>query len=94
MRRANPALVKTIKINESLKNIDKYNQLKWARIVSLLARKSTQKFPSQQDLALRVKQVDSRFPLPENPQAISNNSGLTFKEVGSMINQNKSDSGI
>ncbi len=80
-------LLKTIKISQTLKNIEKYNQLKWARIVSLLARKSTQRFPSQQDLALRVMQVESRFPLPDNPQAVSNNSGLTFKEVGSMINQ-------
>lgn len=87
-------LLKTIKISQALKNIEKYNQLKWARIVSLLARKSTQRFPSEQDLALRVKQVEQRFPIPDNPQAVSNNSGLTFKEVGSMINQNKSDSGI
>ncbi|QFS50500.1 hypothetical protein GXM_07994 [Nostoc sphaeroides CCNUC1] len=70
--------MKTIKISQTLKNIDKYNQLKWARIVSLLARRSTQKFPSRQDLALRVRQVELRFPIPQNPQAVSNNPGLTI----------------
>ncbi|MHC5853925.1 type IV secretory system conjugative DNA transfer family protein [Nostoc sp.] len=76
-------LLKTIKINDSLKNIEKYNQLKWARIVSLLARKSTQKFPSQQDLALRVKQVDSRFPIPQNSQL--SNPNLTSQDVDTMV---------
>lgn len=76
-------LLKTIKINESLKNIDKYNQLKWARIVSLLARKSTQKFPSGQDLALRVRQVDSRFPIPQNSQV--SNPNLTSQDVDTMV---------
>ncbi|MHC0068998.1 TraM recognition domain-containing protein, partial [Nostoc sp. UIC 10890] len=87
-------LLKTIKISQTLKNIEKYNQLKWARIVSLLARKSTQKFPSGQDLALRVKQVELRFPIPQNPQAVSNNPGLTSKNVGSMVNQDQVPSDI
>ncbi len=86
-------LLKTIKISSSLQNIEKYNQLKWARIVSLLARKSTQKFPSQQDLALRVKQVESRFPIPQNSQA-STNPNLTSKDVHSMVNQNQVHSDI
>jgi type IV secretory pathway TraG/TraD family ATPase VirD4 len=87
-------LLKTIKISPTLKNIEKYNQLKWPRIVSLLARRSTQKFPSQQDLALRVKQVELRFPIPQNPQAVSNNPGLTSKNVGSMVNQDQVPSDI
>lgn len=87
-------LLKTIKISQTLKNIEKYNQLKWARIVSLLARRSTQKFPSGQDLALRVNQVELRFPIPQNPQAVSNNPGLTSKKVGSMVNQDQVPSDI
>lgn len=87
-------LLKTIKISQTLQNIEKYNQLKWARIVSLLARRSTQKFPSGQDLALRVNQVELRFPIPQNPQAVSNNPGLTSKNVGSMVNQDQVPSDI
>lgn len=87
-------LLKTIKISVPLKNIDKYNQLKWVRIVSLAARKSTQKFPSQQDLALRMNLVESRFPIPENPQAISPNPALTAKDVHGMVNTVHPDSGL
>ncbi|HEY9799076.1 MAG TPA: type IV secretion system DNA-binding domain-containing protein [Leptolyngbyaceae cyanobacterium] len=88
-------LLKTIKISQTLKNIDKYNQLKWARIVSLAARKSTQQFPSQQDLEMRVQAVEARFPLPDNPATVKASPGLSAKDVVNMFqNQNKSDSGI
>ncbi|MBD2505633.1 type IV secretory system conjugative DNA transfer family protein, partial [Anabaena azotica] len=86
-------LLKTIKISQPLKNIDKYNQLKWARIVSLAARKSTQQFPSQQDLETRVQAVEAHFPLPDNP-GTPKNTGLTSKEVGAIINKGSSQSGL
>ncbi|MEJ1931400.1 type IV secretion system DNA-binding domain-containing protein, partial [Nostoc sp. NIES-2111] len=62
-------LLKFIKISKPLENIDTYNQLKWEQIVSLLARRSTQKIPSQKDLDLRIEQIQQRFSIPDNSQA-------------------------
>ncbi|MBD2450506.1 type IV secretory system conjugative DNA transfer family protein [Nostoc sp. FACHB-152] len=81
-------LLKKIKISQPLENIDTYNQLKWHELVSLLARKSTQKFPDQQDLALRVAQIEQRFPIPSNPDSAPKNpSKLKISDVHTLINQ-------
>jgi type IV secretory pathway TraG/TraD family ATPase VirD4 len=88
-------LLKAIKISQPLENIDRYNQTKWEHIVSLLARKSTQKIPSQKDLDLRIEQIQQRFPLPDNsqttPQKTPSNPSPAFSigEVNTLVVQEK-----
>ncbi len=81
-------LLKAIKIPNALENIDTYNQLQWQPLVSILARKSTQKFPSKQDLTLRVAQINQRFPISENPQTAPKSSvALKIGEVNTLFSE-------
>jgi type IV secretory pathway TraG/TraD family ATPase VirD4 len=79
-------LLKSLKIPQAIRDIEEYNQQRWANIVSLLARKSTQKFPTQQDLDIRIANINNRFPLSQNTPEVSNNSlPLDMSEVSSLI---------
>ena len=79
-------LLKSLKIPQAIRDIEEYNQQRWANIVSLLARKSTQKFPTQQNLDMRIANINNRFPLSQNTPEVSNNSlPLDMSEVSSLI---------
>lgn len=79
-------LLKSLKIPQAIRDIEEYNQQRWTKIVSLLARKSTQKFPTQQDLDMRIAEINNRFPLSQNTPEVSNNSlPLDMSEVSSLI---------
>ncbi|MBW4558057.1 MAG: type IV secretion system DNA-binding domain-containing protein [Trichormus sp. ATA11-4-KO1] len=60
-------LLKTIKIPKSIISIDDYNQEQWSKLVAKMARRSTQRPPTQQDLDIRIREVDRRLPIPEDP---------------------------
>lgn len=60
-------LLKTIKIPQSILNIEEYNQKHWNNLVTKMAVRSTQKTPTQQDLDLRITEVDRRLPIPAEP---------------------------
>lgn len=80
-------LLKSIKVPKAILNIEEYNQQQWSKLVSLLARKSTQKFPTQHDLDIRIADINNRFPIPQNPTESANNSlPLDMSEVSSLIN--------
>lgn len=79
-------LLKSLKIPQAIRDIEEYNQQRWTKIVSLLARKSTQKFPTQQDLDIRIAEINNRFPLSQKSPEVSNNSlPLDMSEVSSLI---------
>ncbi len=79
-------LLKSLRIPQAIRDIEEYNQQRWTNIVSLLARKSTQKFPTQQDLDIRVADINNRFPLSQKSPEVSNNSlPLDMSEVSSLI---------
>ncbi|MDB9370679.1 type IV secretion system DNA-binding domain-containing protein [Nodularia spumigena CS-586/05] len=58
-------LLRSIKIPKAIITIDEYNQTNWKKIVSFLARKSTQTVPTIEDLDVRIEDFNSRFPIPE-----------------------------
>ncbi|MBE9036585.1 type IV secretory system conjugative DNA transfer family protein [aff. Roholtiella sp. LEGE 12411] len=60
-------LLKSIKIPQSVKDIEEYNQQAWGKLVNTLARRSTQLPPTQRDLDIRIQQVDRRLPIPQDP---------------------------
>jgi type IV secretory pathway TraG/TraD family ATPase VirD4 len=79
-------LLKSIKIPQAISDIEEYNQQQWTKLVSLLARKSTQKFPTQHDLDIRIADINNRFPLPQDPKEAANNSlPLDISEVSSLF---------
>ncbi|WGV29076.1 type IV secretory system conjugative DNA transfer family protein [Halotia branconii] len=84
-------LLKSIKIPKAILDIEEYNQQQWTKFVSLLARKSTQKFPTQHDLDIRIADINNRFPIPQNPKDAANNSlPLDISEVGSLFDADSS----
>lgn len=79
-------LLKSIKIPKAILDIEEYNQQQWTKLVSLTKRKSTQKFPTQHDLDIRIADINNRFPMPQNPKESANNSlPLDISEVSSLI---------
>lgn len=79
-------LLKSLKIPKAIRDIEEYNQQQWTEVVSLLARKSTQKFPTQEDLDTRIADINNRFPLPQNPsEAPKKSLPLDMSEVSSLI---------
>lgn len=79
-------LLKSLKIPKAILAIEEYNQQQWTKVVSLLARKSTQKFPTQEDLDTRIADINNRFPLPQNPSESPKKSlPLDMSEVSSLI---------
>lgn len=65
-------LLKTIKVSKYLIGLEKENGNNWDKLIKQLARKSTQKRPTQEDLDFRVKEVDKRFPIPQAPVQAGN----------------------
>lgn len=76
-------LLKSIKIPPAILAIDEYNQQHWNKLVSLLARTSKQKFPTQQDLDIRVQAVNQKFPIPQ--KADNSAKPLSVDEFKSII---------
>ncbi|PSB30831.1 type IV secretory system conjugative DNA transfer family protein [Chlorogloea sp. CCALA 695] len=62
-------ILKSIKISGYIKSLEEYNNNKWEKVVSLLARNSTQKKLSKNDLDLRVIEVSKRFPMPTSSES-------------------------
>ncbi|MHC0067095.1 type IV secretory system conjugative DNA transfer family protein [Nostoc sp. UIC 10890] len=60
-------ILKNIKIPKYIIGLEQENDTKWDKVIKELARKSTQKKPTQEDLDLRVKEVDRKFPIPQAP---------------------------
>lgn len=60
-------LNKKIKIAKAILNIDAYNNSIWNKIIKKLAKQSTQKIPSQEDLNNRIQEVDRLYPIPQEP---------------------------
>ncbi len=65
-------LLKSIKIPRYIIGLEQSNDSNWDRVIKQLARKSTQKRPTQEDLDARVKEVDKRFPIPQAPVEAGN----------------------
>ena len=65
-------ILKNIKIPKYIIGIEQENDTKWDKVIKELARKSTQKKPTQEDLDLRVKEVDRKFPIPQAPVQAGN----------------------
>jgi type IV secretory pathway TraG/TraD family ATPase VirD4 len=65
-------LLKTIKVSKYLIGLEEENGNNWDRLIKQLARQSTQKRPTQEDLDIRVKEVDKRFPIPQAPVQAGN----------------------
>lgn len=65
-------LLKTIKVSKYLIGLEEENGNNWDKLIKQLARKSTQKRPTQEDLDFRVKEVDKRFPIPQAPVQAGN----------------------
>lgn len=60
-------ILKDIKISKYFIQLEDENGNNWDKLVKKLARKSTQRKPTQEDLDLRVTEVDKRFPIPQAP---------------------------
>lgn len=60
-------ILKSIKVPGHLFELEEYNNNKWEKLVKILARKSTQKKLTQEDLDVRLVEVNKRFPIPEEP---------------------------
>ena len=60
-------LIKKIKIPKAILDIDTNNNSQWNKVIKKLAGQSTQQIPSQEDLNLRVKEVDKVYPIPQEP---------------------------
>lgn len=65
-------LLKDIKISKYFIQLEDENGNNWDKLVKKLARKSTQRKPTQEDLDLRVTEVDKRFPIPQAPVQAGN----------------------
>lgn len=65
-------LLKNIKIPKYIIGLEQENDANWDKLIRELARKSTQKKPTQEDLDLRVKEVDRKFPIPQAPVQAGN----------------------
>ncbi|MBD2414670.1 transfer complex protein TrsK [Nostoc calcicola FACHB-389] len=65
-------ILKNIKIPKYIIGLEQENDTKWDKVIRELARKSTQKKPTQEDLDLRVKEVDRKFPIPQAPVQAGN----------------------
>ncbi len=65
-------ILKNIKIPKYIIGLEQENDTKWDKLIKELARKSTQKKPTQEDLDLRVKEVDRKFPIPQAPVQAGN----------------------
>ncbi|RCJ20607.1 transfer complex protein TrsK [Nostoc minutum NIES-26] len=65
-------LLKSIKIPKYIIGLEQENDANWDKLIKELARKSTQKKPTQEDLDLRVKEVDRKFPIPQAPVQAGN----------------------
>lgn len=65
-------ILKNIKIPKYIIGIEQESDTKWDKVIKELARKSTQKKPTQEDLDLRVKEVDRKFPIPQAPVQAGN----------------------
>ncbi len=57
-------ILKNIKIPKYIIGLEQENDTKWDKVIKELARKSTQKKPTQEDLDLRVKEVESEVSYP------------------------------
>ena len=60
-------LLKSIKIPKTILLLEESNQQQWDKLVVTLAIKSTQKTPTQQDLDIRIREVDRQLPIPQEP---------------------------
>jgi type IV secretory pathway TraG/TraD family ATPase VirD4 len=60
-------LLKSIKIPKTILLLEEYNQQQWDKLVVKMAIKSTQKTPTQQDLDIRIREVDRKLPIPQEP---------------------------
>jgi type IV secretory pathway TraG/TraD family ATPase VirD4 len=60
-------ILKTVKIPKALQDIDNYNEQNWKKVISKIARRSTQKILTQEDLEVRIREVDKKFPIPQQP---------------------------
>lgn len=65
-------LLKTIKVSKYLIGLEEENGNNWDKLIKQLARKSTQKRPTQEDLDFRLKEVDKRLPIPQAPVQAGN----------------------
>ncbi|OYD91685.1 transfer complex protein TrsK [Nostoc sp. 'Peltigera membranacea cyanobiont' 210A] len=65
-------ILKNIKIPKYIIGLEQENDTNWDKVIKELARKSTQKKPTQEDLDLRVKEVDRKFPIPQAPVQAGN----------------------
>jgi len=94
-REGSVPLLKSIKLSEHLQKIEQYNQQHWSTLISHFARKSPQKFPTKQDLDLRIAEVNQHFPLPQNSNDTKdtknqNSLPLGISEVSSLISSESS----
>jgi type IV secretory pathway TraG/TraD family ATPase VirD4 len=58
-------ILKNIKVPKYIIRLEEENSNNWDKLINKLARKSTQKRPTQEDLDIRIKEVDKRFPIPQ-----------------------------
>lgn len=65
-------LQKKIRIPKAIIDMKAENDAEWSKLTKELARSSTQKRPSKEDLDARVVEVDKRFPIPQAPVAAGN----------------------
>ncbi|MBW4632967.1 MAG: type IV secretion system DNA-binding domain-containing protein [Iphinoe sp. HA4291-MV1] len=65
-------ILKSIKVPKYIISLESENGNNWDKLITKLARKSTQKRPTQEDLDIRVKEVDKRFPIPQAPVQAGN----------------------
>ncbi|RUR83801.1 hypothetical protein PCC6912_20440 [Chlorogloeopsis fritschii PCC 6912] len=65
-------ILKNIKVPKYIIGLEEENSKNWDKLINKLARKSTQKRPTQEDLDIRIKEVDKRFPIPQAPVQAGN----------------------
>ncbi|OKH45300.1 transfer complex protein TrsK [Calothrix sp. HK-06] len=63
---------KIIKVPKAIIDMKDANDAEWDKLTKELARTSTQKRPTREDLDARVAEVDKRFPIPQQPVQAGN----------------------
>jgi type IV secretory pathway TraG/TraD family ATPase VirD4 len=65
-------LLKKIKVPKYIIKLEQENDSQWDKVIKQLAKKSTQKKATQEDLDMRVSEVNKRFPIPQAPVIAGN----------------------
>ncbi|MBW4512183.1 MAG: type IV secretion system DNA-binding domain-containing protein [Scytonematopsis contorta HA4267-MV1] len=65
-------MLRNIKVPKYIIGLEQQNDANWDKVILALAKKSTQRKPTQEDLDLRVSEVNERFPIPQAPVQAGN----------------------